>query len=204
MQATAQTRAAADALIVRQQEGAAVDESLRYSHPESMDRAPAEAILWSNDPPALCETLVSVALHDPDWAWVRNTVFVSPLRPTQAYERRRTLPGPLSGNPWHSRLGAGYAAPASPSARSGGARPSRGRTRRHPALHEHRRVSCGAACCLTRACSRRAGSVPSSARAQRPVRTKRNVGSCGRWHESPQLMRMSLGRHDGRPDTELP
>jgi len=45
-----------------------VDESLRYSHPESMDRAPAEAILWSNDPAALCETLVSVALHDPSTA----------------------------------------------------------------------------------------------------------------------------------------
>jgi hypothetical protein len=46
---------------------------------------------------------------------------------------------------------------------------------------------------LTGACSRRAEVVPSSARALRPFRTKRNVGWCGRGLESPQLMRKSLG-----------
>jgi hypothetical protein len=51
-------------------------------------------------------------------------------------------------------------------------------------------------CCLTRACSRRAGGVPGSARAQRPERTLRNERLCRRERDSPQLMRMSLG---GRP-----
>jgi hypothetical protein len=50
---------------------------------------------------------------------------------------------------------------------------------------------------LTRACSRRAGGVPGSARAQRPVRTLRNEGLCGHEPDRPQLMRMSL---DGSTD----
>ena len=35
---------------------------------------------------------------------------------------------------------------------------------------------------------------PRSARAQRPVGTRRNVGLCGRDHDRPQLMRKPLGR----------
>jgi hypothetical protein len=46
--------------------------------------------------------------------------------------------------------------------------------------------------------------VPSSARALRPFRTKRNEGLCGRQQESPQLMRKSLGRNEtSLPLTEI-
>jgi hypothetical protein len=48
---------------------------------------------------------------------------------------------------------------------------------------------------LTRACSRRAGWAPGSARALPAGGGQRNVGWRGRGHESPQLMRMSLGGH---------
>jgi hypothetical protein len=41
---------------------------------------------------------------------------------------------------------------------------------------------------------RRAGGGPRSARALHPLRTKRNVGLCGREPDGPQLMRISLGR----------
>jgi hypothetical protein len=56
--------------------------------------------------------------------------------------------------------------------------------------------------CLTGACSRQAESVPSSARAQRPLGTLRNVRLCGRGPEGLQLMRMSLGgaTYDGRAE----
>ena len=47
-------------------------ESLHYDEPEAMDRAEAEAVLRGQDPTAICEALVRVALHDPDWAWVQE------------------------------------------------------------------------------------------------------------------------------------
>jgi len=49
---------------------------------------------------------------------------------------------------------------------------------------------------LTRACGRRAGWDPGSARALLSDGQQRNVGLCGRRHEGPQLMRQSVGtRH---------
>ena len=52
-------------------------------------------------------------------------------------------------------------------------------------------------CGLTSKCSRQAGSVPRSARAQRPVRTLRNVSLCGRRHDRLQLICIPLGGFPG-------
>jgi hypothetical protein len=51
---------------------------------------------------------------------------------------------------------------------------------------------------LTRACSRRAGCVPGSTRARRPLWTLRNEALCGRGRDGPQLMRKSLGSEKTR------
>ena len=52
-------------------------------------------------------------------------------------------------------------------------------------------------CGRTSKCSRQAGSVPRSARAQRPVRTLRNVSLCGRRHDRLQLICIPLGLNTG-------
>jgi len=61
----------------------------------------------------------------------------------------------------------------------------------------------GAGCGLTRACSRRAGWPPGSARALPADRGQRNIGWCGRRLEGLQLMRQSLDRLAPRPFTKL-
>jgi len=49
-----------------------VPESLRYVEPEPIDREVAEVVLQGSDSAKICHTLVSVALHDPDWRWVQE------------------------------------------------------------------------------------------------------------------------------------
>jgi hypothetical protein len=63
---------------------------------------------------------------------------------------------------------------------------------------------CSRSCRLTRACSRRAGSVPRSARALGPLRTKRNEGLGGHRPDRQQLVRKSLGRHQHRRIVDEP
>jgi hypothetical protein len=45
---------------------------MRYSEPLPLTRADAERIFASSDRDAVCEALVAVAFHDPDWRWVQD------------------------------------------------------------------------------------------------------------------------------------
>jgi HEAT repeat len=49
-----------------------VPKSLQYEETWAMSRGIAETVLQGSDATAICGTLVNVALHDPDWAWVQE------------------------------------------------------------------------------------------------------------------------------------
>jgi hypothetical protein len=43
-----------------------------YHNVEPIARADAEAALRSGDPSKVCNALVGIAFHDPDWQWVQH------------------------------------------------------------------------------------------------------------------------------------
>jgi hypothetical protein len=45
---------------------------MEYREPSPVDRAGAETALASGDAARICETLVGLASHDPDWRWVQG------------------------------------------------------------------------------------------------------------------------------------
>lgn len=49
------------------------DEGLIFRNPEPISRADATAIPDGEDPHLIAETLVAVAMHDPDGEWIEDT-----------------------------------------------------------------------------------------------------------------------------------
>lgn len=47
-------------------------EALRYDEPPPIAREDAEDAFASDDVPRICEALVGVALHEPDWRWAQD------------------------------------------------------------------------------------------------------------------------------------
>ncbi len=45
---------------------------MKYHDPQPISRTEAEAALKSGDADTICDTLVRLAYHDPDWQWVQN------------------------------------------------------------------------------------------------------------------------------------
>lgn len=45
---------------------------MRYQSVPPIDREAAERIFVDGTPEQICETLIRVALHDPDWRWVQS------------------------------------------------------------------------------------------------------------------------------------
>jgi hypothetical protein len=45
---------------------------MRYEEPAPLSRAEAVDILAVGDVPALCEVIISLSLHEPDWEWVEE------------------------------------------------------------------------------------------------------------------------------------
>lgn len=45
---------------------------MRYQHSQPVAKEAAESLLSKGGSDQICETLVSLALHEPDWRWVQN------------------------------------------------------------------------------------------------------------------------------------
>ena len=45
---------------------------MQFENVEAIDRFSAEIALASNDATKICQTLVSLAFHEPDWQWTQN------------------------------------------------------------------------------------------------------------------------------------
>jgi|SRR6516165_1303574 hypothetical protein len=49
-----------------------MSEGLHYEEPLPINRAEADVILAGSDEARICETLIRLAYHDPDWRWVQD------------------------------------------------------------------------------------------------------------------------------------
>jgi HEAT repeat len=45
---------------------------LRYQEPEPIERVDAERIFLTGTPEEICDALIGVTFHDPDWRWVQE------------------------------------------------------------------------------------------------------------------------------------